>query len=65
MSIVNVYKERPSTIIGITDEYTAYCFDEVCTYLIKRIENGDEPNFGVFNENRKHYSSFSEMYKHI
>lgn len=26
------YQKRPSEIIGIDDEYIAYCFDEVCYF---------------------------------
>ena len=51
-------------MMGIEDEYTAYCFDEACAYMIKRIENGDEPDFSVF-KGKRHYSSFSEMYKQL
>lgn len=63
--MVNVYKVRPSELLGITDEYTAYCLDEACAYITRRIEKGDEPNFNQFKENRNKFSSFSEMYKHI
>ena len=63
--MVKTYEERPSKLLGIDDVYTSYCLDEACAYALKRIEKGDEPDFSVFEESRKHYSSFSEMYKHI
>lgn len=47
---------RPSTLFGIDDTYTAYCFDEACTYINRQIEEGNEPVF------EKHYSSFKELY---
>lgn len=34
---------RPSELIGISDTYLAFCFDEVCAYILKRIQDGDEP----------------------
>ena len=46
----------PSTIFDIEDPYTAYCFNEACIYILRRIENGDEPMF------EKHYKSFSDLY---
>lgn len=55
--MVNFYKCRPSTFIDIEDAYTAYCFDEACTYIIKKIENGDEPVF------KRKFKTFSEMYR--
>lgn len=35
---------RPSELLGIDDLYTAFCFDEACAYIIKRIsQDEDEP----------------------
>ena len=28
------YQTRPSQLLGIDDEYVAYCLDEVCLYLL-------------------------------
>lgn len=53
------YKCRPSTLLDIADSYTAYCFDEACTYIMRMIQEGNEP---VFKTN---YSSFSDMYKNV
>ena len=53
------YKCRPSELMDITDAYTAYCFDEACTYIKAMIDKGIEPIF------KKKYSSFSEMYKDL
>lgn len=47
---------RPSTLFDIADPYTAYCFDEACTYIDKQMEEGNEPMF------KKQYSSFKELY---
>jgi hypothetical protein len=68
----------PSEMIGIEDEYTAYCFNEAIAYMTTRIRNGDKPIFmtrervkniktGKLEEVQykgKHLSSFSDLYKH-
>ena len=35
------YNLRPSEIINISDEYTSFCFDEACLYIIQMIEETD------------------------
>lgn len=45
--------------MGIKDDtYTAYCFDEACAYIIRKLEEGEEPQFKV------EYKSFADMYRH-
>lgn len=39
------YKQRPSQILQIKDEYTAFCFDEACDYMIGELENKKRPHF--------------------
>lgn len=56
LSTVNFYKQLPSDMLGLTDHYTAYCFNEAIAYIIKRLENGEEPIFKV------EYKSFRDMY---
>lgn len=51
------FKKLPSEVICCEDEYTAYCFDEACSYILSRIEQGEEPRFSV---RRK---SFKDVYK--
>ena len=36
---------RPSKILGIDDEYTAYCLDEACAFIISKIDNDEKPKF--------------------
>lgn len=50
------YQCRPSTLFDIADPYTAYCFDEACAYIYKKLEDGEEPIF------EKEYKSFTELY---
>lgn len=53
------YNLRPSLLLNIEDEYTAFCFDEACAYVMARLDKGDE----IIRE--KHYSTLSEMYDDI
>lgn len=56
LGLANVYKVRPSTLFDIIDPYTAYCFDEACSYIISQLEQGKEPQF------TKKYKSFKDIY---
>ena len=51
------YNDKPSRIMNITDPYTAYCFDQACTYIHKKMASGEKPQYV------REYKSFSEMYK--
>lgn len=55
---------RPSEVMGIEDAYTAFCFDEACADIVKRIKDGEKPiiskNVGTEN---KVYSRPSDLYK--
>jgi hypothetical protein len=44
-------------LLGLSDIYTAYCFDEACAYILGMLEQGETPKFKV------HYRSFKDMYK--
>ena len=50
------YNCRPSTLLDITDSYTAFCFDEACAYIIQKLEDGEEPIF------KAKYKSFKDLY---
>lgn len=56
LGLANVYKVRPSTLFDIPDAYTAYCFDEACAYIVRKIEEGEEPQF------KRKYESFKDLY---
>lgn len=53
-----MYRCRPSTLLDISDPYTAYCFDEACAYITSKKENGEEPVF------KTKFSSFKELYNY-
>lgn len=46
MRILNqskAYQEKPSDIIGLGDEYLAFCFNEACLYMQNKLdERNDE-----------------------
>lgn len=52
-------------MLNIPDEYTAYCFDEACTYIQARLENDEKPYFKKRDTNVKqqHFSSASKLYE--
>ena len=39
LQMSRLYHSRPSKILGIDDEYTAYCLDEACAFIISKIDN--------------------------
>lgn len=53
---------RPSDIMGINDEYLAFCFDEACAYIIKELKDGNKPILKVDNGEKK-YTKPSDLYK--
>lgn len=59
LGLVKIYNTRPSILLHIQDEYTAYCLDEACGYIISEIKNGKTPSFV------KHYTRPSELYKEL
>lgn len=59
---------RLSTILGVQDEWDAYCIDEVAQYVVQRVQNGDEL---LINKNEDDVmsaptvSSMSDFYKSL
>lgn len=45
------YKCKPSEVIHLEDEYTAFCFDEACLYISLQMQSGLKPVF-VTDEER-------------
>lgn len=52
-----IYAERPSSLLGVTDPYTAFCLDEACAFIIRKLDNKEEPKFVV------NYSKPSDLYE--
>lgn len=59
INMYEIYKTKPSDLLGIDDPYTAFCFDEACAYIVAQIKDGKEPIF------KRKYKSMSEMYQEI
>lgn len=57
-----MYSCRPSELMGIHDEYEAFCFDEACGYIRMKLENPEDQDELKF---RTKYNSFTEMYRNI
>lgn len=49
------------------DEYTAFCFDEACTYIQLQMQDDNKPYFRKIDEEikseTKHFKSASDLYK--
>ena len=48
------FNKLPSEIARIHQEYEAFCFDEACEYIIKQLEDKNNP---IWREDRKSKSS--------
>lgn len=44
----------------LEDEYTAFCFDEACEYIVNRIRKGDEPQY---QKKKKKVTSMAEYFR--
>lgn len=40
-----IYRVRPSELVGIESKYWAYCFDEACANIIVRLRKEETPRF--------------------
>ena len=49
--------------MGIEDEYTAFCFNEACAFIVTRLKDGEKPIIRFDKENKKVYSKPSDFYK--
>lgn len=61
LQIINMsahYRVRPSEMMGIDDDYVAFCFNEACAYISMKVENGEQVVF------KKKYKSLKDLYKH-
>lgn len=41
LAMVKEYRQKPSEIIGLSDSYEAFCFDEACLYIIQELSKED------------------------
>ena len=43
-------------LLGVEDQYTAYCIDEACALILVHLKNKEEPKFHT------EYTNFSDFY---
>uniref|UniRef100_A0AAU8AYG5 Uncharacterized protein n=1 Tax=Dulem virus 36 TaxID=3145754 RepID=A0AAU8AYG5_9CAUD len=62
-----MYDCRPSEVMNICDEYTAFCFDEACCYILSKLRDKEKPHYRKFDNNKGgqklEYHSFKDFYK--
>ena len=51
--MVKAYNKLPSEFMNITDEYTAYCFDEAVAEFMAKLEVGKKPRFPLSEEEKR------------
>lgn len=56
LAMVKRYNKLPSELMSIEDDYTAYCFNEACAFILGELEAGEEIHF------KKQYNSFTQLY---
>lgn len=49
--------------MGIEDEYTAFCFNEACAFIVAKLKDGLKPIIRFDENNKKVYSKPSDFYK--
>ncbi|WAG61236.1 hypothetical protein LL038_03010 [Clostridium estertheticum] len=47
------YHKSPSSIIGLKNDYEAFCFDEACTYILNELSQ-EKPKAPNWEESKKH-----------
>lgn len=56
------YNCLPSEILGIKDSYTAFCFNEACSFIRAKLDSGEKPLYKT-EQKKKEYNSFEDFYK--
>lgn len=59
LNVAAAYRERPSKVLGIEDDYAAFCFDEACQYIEGRLMAGDKPVYA------REVKSMKDFYKEL
>lgn len=68
LAICKKYNKLPSEVIGIEDdEYTAFCFNEACTFIAEKLEQNEKPRYRSEEKEEKKikFNSFTELYNSI
>lgn len=68
ITMSKLYGCLPSEILGIEDNYTAFCFNEACAYICSKLLQDEKPMYRTEHNTggeKKKYSSFSSFYRNI
>ena len=57
--MAKMYQVRPSELLNADDPYTAYCIDEACHFIRRKLEDGESPVF------EHKVTSFADIYGKI
>lgn len=62
------FKEKPSSIIGLEDEFLAFCFNEACLYILGMLretdDKGNKKNIPMFSDSKENNKeTFNELVK--
>ena len=60
LNLSEAKRRDPSEIMQIEDEYTAFCFNEACNYIVSQIKDGNEPQY---EKKKKKVRSMAEYFK--
>lgn len=60
LNLAENQNRQPSEIMQIHDEYTAFCFDEACSYIVGKIKKGEQPRYEMKKNKVK---SMAEYFK--
>lgn len=63
ISMSKLYNCLPSVLLGIDDDYTAFCFNEACAEIRIRLSQGEKPVYRTNKSKVKEYRSFKDFYK--
>lgn len=62
LNLAKSQNQKPSNVLCIEDEYTAFCFDEACEYIMINIRNGEEPQY---EKKKVKVTSMAEYFKEL
>ena len=67
LAMAELYHRRPSDIMGLTDPYVRFCFDEALAFIELKRRGGEEPIFPQPGEEpgpvHVKYNSVTDLYK--
>ena len=65
LQMSRLYNSRPSKILGIDDEYTAYCLDEACALIISKIDDDEKQKIDKKEKTKKNKKAKKKRKKKV